>query len=355
MLRFNLKSMGLEINQRYTCHPLADTCWPFDKAGELKTHRMICGNQGGSAEIWKITRSGTFALKVIHTAPTDTIVRPPTDELPPIDRPGHDTAAPQGIAPEELDETMEKRHAAIIESHHTLAAYDEATASEGANPFLQTYGVVNVADEVALVMEFFEGQTLERFLKHNQLSQKQKIKLAIHICRALILAEKAGIQHRDIKPENILVQIIEVGGKRKLRIKIIDFGIAVDMQDAQDGFENLTGTLEYMPPRIYQAFINNQHIHFDKRQDMYAFGVLLWKIFIGDFNKHPYINDLSNEINAARDIYKASRVIHQQSDCPYELEFMIYRMLHIQEDERPDWATVWQTLNKVLKELASAA
>jgi serine/threonine protein kinase len=48
-----------------------------------------------------------------------------------------------------------------------------------------------------------------------------------------------GVYHRDIKPENMMV----VGGKRKKRLAIIDFGIATD--DVRD---NGTGTPGFMHP-----------------------------------------------------------------------------------------------------------
>src|SRR4051812_18480884 len=69
-----------------------------------------------------------------------------------------------------------------------------------------------------LVMEYLDGQSLERKLEAGALPIDQAILWAMQIAEALHQAHRRGILHRDIKPGNIM---LTASGA-----KLMDFGLA---------------------------------------------------------------------------------------------------------------------------------
>ena len=69
-----------------------------------------------------------------------------------------------------------------------------------------------------LVMEYLEGETLERRLTKGPLPPEQTIRYASQIADALAKAHKLGITHRDVKPSNVMLT--------KTGAKLMDFGLA---------------------------------------------------------------------------------------------------------------------------------
>jgi serine/threonine protein kinase len=55
-----------------------------------------------------------------------------------------------------------------------------------------------------LVMQYLEGETLERRLTKGALPLDQALQCAIQMAEALDRAHRAGIVHRDLKPGNIV-------------------------------------------------------------------------------------------------------------------------------------------------------
>jgi eukaryotic-like serine/threonine-protein kinase len=56
-----------------------------------------------------------------------------------------------------------------------------------------------------LVMEFLEGESLERRLEKGPLPLEQTIRYGAQIANALAKAHKLGITHRDLKPANVML------------------------------------------------------------------------------------------------------------------------------------------------------
>jgi eukaryotic-like serine/threonine-protein kinase len=69
-----------------------------------------------------------------------------------------------------------------------------------------------------LVMQYLEGETLEKRLKGGALPLDHALQCAIQIADALDKAHRAGIIHRDLKPGNIFLT--------KAGAKLLDFGLA---------------------------------------------------------------------------------------------------------------------------------
>jgi formylglycine-generating enzyme required for sulfatase activity/serine/threonine protein kinase len=104
-----------------------------------------------------------------------------------------------------------------------------------------------------MVLEWLEGQPLESVLlgerEYNAplRSLEQAIYLLDPAAEALALAHKKGIAHRDVKPANVFV----LGDPRgsDVSVKLLDFGIAKVVQDAQKmGFGKTAGHITSFTP-----------------------------------------------------------------------------------------------------------
>jgi formylglycine-generating enzyme required for sulfatase activity/serine/threonine protein kinase len=88
-----------------------------------------------------------------------------------------------------------------------------------------------------MVLEWLEGSTLESVLANEReggmprRTAEQAVKLLDAAAEALALAHARGIAHRDVKPSNVFV----LGDPRadNASVKLLDFGIAKVVQDAQ--------------------------------------------------------------------------------------------------------------------------
>ena len=123
-----------------------------------------------------------------------------------------------------------------------------------------------------LVMQYVEGETLERILHaRGKLSLQEALSIALQILPALGYAHEKGIVHRDIKPGNI---IVDSQGKAYL----LDFGIAAMLEEEEGKAEGkgriAVGTPEYMAPEQFRGKA-------DARSDIYAFGVVLYEMLTG--------------------------------------------------------------------------
>src|ERR1043166_2579976 len=70
-----------------------------------------------------------------------------------------------------------------------------------------------------LVMDFVDGQPLDRFARENCDDLENRLWLFAEVCDAVSAAHQRGVIHRDLKPGNILVD--SLGQPR-----ILDFGLA---------------------------------------------------------------------------------------------------------------------------------
>jgi serine/threonine protein kinase len=81
------------------------------------------------------------------------------------------------------------------------------------------YNAVRNGDLIALVMEYVEGESLQRMLEAGPLPVETAVDFTIQVLGALAYAHEAGVIHRDVAPANI---IITGDGTAKLT----DFGLA---------------------------------------------------------------------------------------------------------------------------------
>jgi len=133
-----------------------------------------------------------------------------------------------------------------------------------------------------LVMEYVEGDPIDRFCDRRRLSIEARLALFIDVCRAVQFAHQNLVVHRDLKPGNILVS--ERHGP-----KLLDFGIAKLLDsEAGSGQTGLTRTgMRPMTP----DYASPEQVRGDRvttATDIYALGLLLYRLLVG---RAPYAAD----------------------------------------------------------------
>jgi eukaryotic-like serine/threonine-protein kinase len=130
-----------------------------------------------------------------------------------------------------------------------------------------------------IVMEYVDGRTVRDLLiEGHRLLPERSLEIISGVLRALEYSHQAGIVHRDIKPGNVMVT-------RNGDIKVMDFGIARAMSDAQATMTQtaqVIGTAQYLSPE--QA--RGERV--DSRSDLYSTGCLMYELLTG---RPPFTGD----------------------------------------------------------------
>ncbi len=93
-----------------------------------------------------------------------------------------------------------------------------------------------------IVMEFADGEPLDRLLRTNsRLIQEKLGEIMIQAADAVAYAHSRNVIHRDLKPGNLLLT-------RDGRVKILDFGIAARLDRQLSPSDQVCGTPYYMAP-----------------------------------------------------------------------------------------------------------
>ena len=170
-------------------------------------------------------------------------------------------------------------------------------------------GIIN--HQYYFVMQYIDGQPLERYVRLHKLSFRETIVLFNKICAAITYAHQQGIMHRDLKFANILVD-------KRGEPHVLDFGLAKAVGLSEKSPDKavatmtgqLAGTLSTMSPE--QAAGRPDQI--DVRTDVYSLGVMLYRMLTGQY---PYEVGGST-LEALQNIQKADPVRPRQLDRKFD-------------------------------------
>lgn len=154
-------------------------------------------------------------------------------------------------------------------AYRKLLLTEASLAGKLSHPHIvKIYDAVMDGDLNYMVMEYVEGETLEKYGEVDHLMDLGHIAEIIYkCCKALEYAQYQGVTHRDIKPANILLQ-----GEND--IKISDFGAAV-IDSQQSTQVSGVGSPAYMSPEQ----IREQHL--THQTDIYSLGVTMYRLLTG--------------------------------------------------------------------------
>jgi eukaryotic-like serine/threonine-protein kinase len=171
-------------------------------------------------------------------------------------------------------------------------------------------------------MAFVEGQDLQHIIRENPKMPLERIlNFARQIAEALAAAHAEGVVHRDLKPQNLLVD-------KNDQIFVCDFGLAKSFEEGAIGMTRtgaFLGTPRYMSPEQVEGKPA------DGRADLYAFGLILYEMVIGDV---PFTGESTLKVMYQRIQEKPKSPKVLRPDLPNWLVKIIMRCLERDPNDR---------------------
>ena len=147
---------------------------------------------------------------------------------------------------------------------------------------LQVFDIIETAGTVSLILEFIDGENLDRRMKQSPLTSIETARLIQILARTIQVVHNQGLIHRDIKPANVL---LDWSGN----LKVADFGLAKREHVASDLTQtgDVFGTPGYMAPEQIRG------TPVDGRTDIYSIGATLYEMLTG---RPPFVGNSSVEV-----------------------------------------------------------
>ena len=165
------------------------------------------------------------------------------------------------------------------------------------------------------VMQLFDGENLDEFLKNKKLSIDDAVKLAQTLLEMSQYLLSKDLVHGDIKPHNIMVLKDFKGG---LVFKIIDFGSITEIFSR----DSKAGTPSFLSPQRFQ----NEAI--SETSELFAIGVTL---YLALTKKYPYGEIEPFQTPTFREAKKPSKF---NSNVPDWLDSVILRAIALGKERR---------------------
>lgn len=126
-----------------------------------------------------------------------------------------------------------------------------------------------------LVLRYFDGVSLARYLENKTPGVVHALKIALNICKGLADLHSSGICHGDLQPRNILVD------PDSASILIVDCSACHAHSPASEVLAPPRDlpSLPYLAPECFQQKLGAS----DERADLYALGVILYQLVTGRY------------------------------------------------------------------------
>jgi serine/threonine-protein kinase len=213
----------------------------------------------------------------------------------------------------------------------------EVMQSFGHPGILDVKEVVAVGDDILLVMDLLEGESLgARLGRAGRLTLAEVVAVLLPLVDATIAAHARGVVHRDLKPENVFLC---ADG----RVVLLDFGMAkltASFDLAMSGWMTesglILGTPHYMAP---EQIYGERDV--DARADVWALGVVVYECLSGE---RPMSGKSFGQIVRALQRREIVDLAERVPSVPADLLALVRRMLSHERDDRPSLDEVRATL-----------
>ena len=182
-----------------------------------------------------------------------------------------------------------------------------------------------------LVMEFLEGWNLAQFVREQgPLPIEIATEIVGRVLEALVAVHRRGVIHRDLKPANVfLAQSISPTGRKKVVVKILDFGISKlqapdDPELTQDGAR--MGSPAFMSPEQAKNTKYTTHL-----SDIYSAGALLYTALTA---RPPFVAGSTNEILLAVMTEPVASPRQHRPELPVSLEQIVLKAMAREPEQR---------------------
>ncbi len=203
-------------------------------------------------------------------------------------------------------------------------------------------GVID--DTYFIAMEYIDGPTLYRLTetlarKQTRMDPALAAWITARILEGLDYAHRKGegVIHRDLSPRNVMLS-------RDGDVKLVDFGIAVTLGEADDNAAQSapTGSFPYMSPeQVRREALTGQ-------TDLFSAGVLLWEMLTGRRLFAKSDADATLAAVTSGDIPRPSSI---HDDIPARLDEVVMRALERDRDAR--WPSAGEMLAQLQRYLYS--
>lgn len=203
---------------------------------EYETIQVL--GHGNSGTVYKVVHKKTwnvFALKVVHAADNDPMMR-----------------------------------RQIFREMEILRKTD--------SPFVvKCHQIIEKPDgDIAILMEYMDGGTLETLMKTGvTFTESSLADVARQILNGLNYLHTHKIIHRDIKPANLLVN-------KNMEVKIADFGVSKIMCRTLDACNSYVGTCAYMSPERFDPDTHGANYN-GYSGDIWSLGLTMLELYMGHF------------------------------------------------------------------------
>ena len=224
-----------------------------------------------------------------------------------------------------------------------------------------------------LVMEYIDGQPLDRYCAERGLTIRQRLEIFRTVAEATEYAHRNLVVHRDLKPSNILVTADGT-------VKLLDFGLAKLLEpDARTPMPTTRAGHGWMTPE-YAAPEQIRGTGVNTVTDVYQLGVVLYELLAGrlPFGHHRSLYELQTAILGEEPAPPSAAVLRgtaagapNDSDAPGEpgdvararsralrgdLDAIVMKALHKEPDRRyPSAAALREDLSRHIEGQVVAA
>lgn len=214
---------------------------------------------------------------------------------------------------------LKRECSANAEEQAKLEQEARITASINHPHVVKIFGFGKDHGQFYLAMELVEKGTLDQLMGlQRRVAEAQVLSVGIQIAEGLEAAYEKGLIHRDIKPGNILFADSHTA-------KLVDFGLAVVMDEAAAASGEIWGTPYYIAPEKLDGLPE------DFRSDIYSLGGTLFHALAG---RPPYEAETASMV-ALKQL--KSQPISLQAFAPdisSETAYVINRMLSKDPQDR---------------------